>query len=223
MTERQREHNLRGMAARRARIEREIARFIKTATQVPPSASATAACEAAEYANAAFPGLTLRVETLKPEHLPRYRSDQERQEHLRPRHRWFWNRCGRSGLALWIDTPAEAREVIAQLRDGDETAVLCSYLENDGGQACAYHNDSELLQELTFNELKKLIASKQRWLALCERERKLLRRRGHLIDVIWPLRREIRALGRTLGHYTEWVKRNGLRIKAKPIAVSVAA
>jgi hypothetical protein len=92
------------------------------------------------------------------------------------------------------------------------------YLLNGRPSACHYHDDSDLLQELTLDELREHIARKKRWLACCERKHALRGRSGQLLDMIWPLRREIRELRRTLKRYTGWMEREGLkvRIKAKP-------
>jgi hypothetical protein len=64
------------------------------------------------------------------------------------------------------------------------------------------------------DQLKERIAQKKRWLAACERGSG----RRRLEDVIWPLRREIRELEKTIKRYTDWMKREGLKIRPKPYA-----
>jgi hypothetical protein len=217
LTERQRLRNRKRYAAWQAKIEREIARFIKTAGVVPTRRRGNDCYEVAEYADAVVEGLMLRVETLKPEHLPEYCSEDGKRERLKPRLRWFYKRPGRRALALYVrdETPKAAREAARLMGAGDEDTNLCLYLENDGGGHCYYHTDSELLQELTFDQLKERIARKKHWLGCCEQDRAC----GP--DFVWPLRREIQELEKTLKRYTDWMKREGLeiRIKAKPIVV----
>jgi hypothetical protein len=85
---------------------------------------------------------------------------------------------------------------------------MCAYLQNDGGGECHYHNDSDLLQELTLDQLKERIAQKNRVLKLCVRYP-----RATSLDYVWPLRREIRELEKTVKRYTNWIERQGLKIR----------
>jgi hypothetical protein len=105
------------------------------------------------------------------------------------------------------------------LRAGDESTIMCAYLQNDGGGKCHYHNDSDLLQEIALDQLKERIARKHRVLKLCVRYP-----RASSPDYVWPLRREIRELEKTLKHYTDWIEREGLKIrKPRPRVVAEQA
>ena len=81
---------------------------------------------------------------------------------------------------------------------------------NSLGHRCHYHSDDYLLQNFSIEQLRGLIAKKQRWLTKCEKEPR------EMMDEIWPLRRQIRQLGKTLARYLRWVERNGFRVKTKP-------
>lgn len=89
----------------------------------------------------------------------------------RLRLRWFYKRPGRRELELCVHggTPTSAREDVRLLCAGDEATIMCVYLQNDGGGECHYHNDFDLLQELTVDQLKQRIAVKNQMLKLCVR------------------------------------------------------
>jgi hypothetical protein len=162
MTERQRVVNRKRHAARQAKIDRETEAFKKTAKIVPTRRRYGDECyDATEYADPMTDGLTLRIQTTKPE----CRSKDVWGKDLpdrRPQLRWFYKRPGRRELELCVngETPAAAREEARLLRAHAESTVMCAYLQDDGGGSCYYHTDSDLLQQVTLDQLKEKIAKK---------------------------------------------------------------
>jgi hypothetical protein len=221
MTERQRTQNRKRHAARLVRTDREVEAFKKAAKIVPTRRRyGDEDYDATEYANLATDGLVLRVEVTKPECRSKDFWGRDIPDQ-RPQLRWLYKRHGRRELELCVHggTPTSAREDTRLLRAGDESTIMCAYLQNDGGGECHYHNDFDLLQELTLDQLKERIARKKRMLKLCVRYP-----RENSLDYVWPLRREIRELEKTLRRYTGWIEREGLKIhKPRPRVVAERA
>jgi len=218
-TERRRNARL----ARQVRIAHGIGRFLATATRVRPGCRPNAVFEMAEYSDPALPGLRLRIETPRPEQVPTCLPLEVRCAKLIPRFRWFWKRAGLPTMALCAheETAAAAREDIQRLRTGDESAIVCAYLENDGGRQRFYYHDGDLLQELGLRGVRELIAQKRSFLRACERERRATGRRTDLVTAISVYRRELAELEKMVARCVAWTERNGLRIKVAPKAAEL--
>ena len=192
----------------------EIGRFTRTARIVGRTSDAHR--DVVLYADPLMDALRLRIETRKEGSIPSWRWCEAA---MRPDYRWFYVRAGhKKPLALYVhdDTPKAARKEVQRLSAGDESAILGVYLLNGSPGRCQYHDGHDLLQEFTVVELQNLIVRNKKWLGKCAREGR------KMIDVTWPLRREVRELEKTLRRYLGWVKRNGFSIRAQAEAQRAA-